>query len=149
MALVDKSWTPIGIHEVISEFLRAERKNFSLYSPWLPVMDNPDLNDPLQNHKRLRLLYLKRAKFMIEIPPDTTWWNVQSLTESELSELHVSARHTQAWDIDDYKLESVAAVVKEQLTSPPNTWPGRIILWGHERTGPFSIIEGNHDASLR
>ena len=120
------------------------RELFSFYQPWLPVIDNPDLNDPLQNHKRLRLLYLKRAKFMIEIPPDTTWWNVRSLTEDELGELHVSARHTEQWNVDNYKLESVAAVVRKGLTSPPTTWPGRIILWGHERTGPFSILEGNH-----
>ena len=30
------------------------------------------------------------------------------------------------------------------LNSPPSSWPGRIILWGHDSRGPFSIIEGNH-----
>ena len=56
---------------------------------------------------------------MIEIPPDTTWWNVRSLTENELGELHVSARHNPQWDVDSNKLESVAAVVQEPLTSCP------------------------------
>jgi hypothetical protein len=144
MALIDMSWTQISIHNVVSEWLRAERESFSFYPPWVPFIDNPDLNDPLQNHKRLRLLYLKRGNFMVEIPPDTTWWNVRSLSENELGQLHVSARHNPKWDVDGYKLESVAAVVRESLKSSPDTWTGRIILWGHSRGGPFSILEGNH-----
>jgi hypothetical protein len=89
MALVDMHWTQISIHNVVSEFLRAERERFSFYPPWLPVIDDPDLGDPLQNQKRLRLLYIQRANFMVEIPPDTTWWNVESLTENEINELHI------------------------------------------------------------
>ena len=130
---------------MVSEFLRAERENnFSFYAPWLPIVDNPNLSDPLQNHKRLRLLYLRKGQFMIEIPPDTTWWEVCSLTENEIGELYVSAKHNKQWDDAGNKLEQVAAVVREPLKSSPNTWNGRIILWGHDRNGPFSIIEGNH-----
>ena len=81
---------------------------------------------------------------MIEIPPDTTWWEVCSLTENEIGELYVSAKHNKQWDDAGNKLEQVAAVVREPLKSSPNTWNGRIILWGHDRNGPFSIIEGNH-----
>ena len=119
-------------------------RELSFYQPWLPVIDNPDLNDPLQNHKRLRLLYLKRAKFIIEIPPDTTWWNVRSLTEDELGELGVSAQHTEQWNVDNYKLESVAAVVRKGLTSPPTTSARTHHPVGSRETGPFSILEGNH-----
>jgi len=63
---------------------------------------------------------------------------------SELDELYVSARHTEQWKVGGYKLENVATTVQEPLTSPPSAWRGRIILWGHDRSGPFSIIEGNH-----
>ena len=146
MALVDMSWTRISVHNVVSEFLRGERDKFSFYPAlaWLPIIENPDLSDPLQNHKRLRLLYLNRGMFMIEIPPDTTWWNVHSLTENELGELYTSVRHTPPWDAAGSKLEKVAAVTLEPLKSAPSSWNGRIILWGHGRVGPFSILEGNH-----
>jgi hypothetical protein len=99
MALANMTWTEISIHHVVLEFLRGEREK--LWGPlsWLPAIDAPNLNDPLENAKRLRLLYSPRARFMIEIPPDTTWWEVQSLTENELGELYVSARHTAEWDV--------------------------------------------------
>jgi hypothetical protein len=49
MALVDKVWSRISIHRVISEFLRAERnKNFSFHPPWLSLIDSPNLSDPLE-----------------------------------------------------------------------------------------------------
>ena len=145
MALADKDWTEISIHEVVLEFLRGEREKLMGPLSWLPVVDNPNLNDPLENYKRLRLLYIPRGKFMVEIPPDTTWWEVRSLTESELGELYVSARHTSEWDAAGNKLEQVASAIQiPPLDSPPDTWSGRIILWGHDKTGPFSIMEGNH-----
>jgi hypothetical protein len=121
MALTDMRWTEVTIHHMVAGFLRSERESFSFRPPWLPAIDNPDLNDPVQNYRRLRLLYLRRGNFMIEIPPDTTWWNVQSLTERELGELHVSARHNVRWNVDSYRLDSVAAVAEEQLRSPPDT----------------------------
>jgi hypothetical protein len=80
---------------------------------------------------------------MIEIPPDTKWYEVQSLTENEIDELYVSARHTQLWDQAGNKLDRVATVAPEQLKSAPDSW-ARIVLWGHGRAGPFSIMEGNH-----
>jgi hypothetical protein len=142
MALIDMVWNKISIHNVVSEFLRGERNNFSFYPPWTTVIDNPNLDDPVENHKRLRLFYIKRGKFMVEIPPDTQWWEVASLSENELDELYLSARHTQPWS--GKKLAAAASAFGEPLTSQPREWPGRIILWGHDRKGPFSIIEGNH-----
>jgi hypothetical protein len=35
------------------------------------------------------------------------------------------------------------AVEKIPLHTPPEAW-GRVILWGHNKDGPFSIIEGCH-----
>jgi hypothetical protein len=71
MALADMDWTEISIHNVVLEFLRGEREKLMGPLSWLPVIDTPNLNDPLENYRRLRLLYLPRGKFMIEIPPDT------------------------------------------------------------------------------
>src|ERR1700722_9505349 len=106
MAFINKQWIQISIHEVVLEFLRGERDRFAFYPPWHSVIDNPNLDDPAENHKRLRLLYLVRGVFMIEIPPDTTWWKVQ-LTEQEIGELYVSARHNTEWDGAENKLERV------------------------------------------
>jgi len=145
MALANMVWTEISIHDVVSEFLRGERNSYlDVYPSWLPIIDNPDLNDSLENHKRLRLFYIKRGIFMVEIPPDTKWYEVQSLTDAEVDELYLSARHNQTWDHAGNKLDQVAIVDQLALESPPDAWPGRIILWGHDKTGPFSIIEGCH-----
>jgi hypothetical protein len=147
MALADMSWTEISIHHVVLEFLRGEQKTtkFKIPQEWQPVIDDPDLSDPLENQKRLRLLYIPRAIFTIEIPPDTVWWEVCGLTDNELGQLYVSAKHNPAWDTHGNQLEQVAAAIPVTgLDAPPSAWPGRIILWGHDRKGPFSIMEGNH-----
>jgi hypothetical protein len=142
MALAAMVWNRITFHNVVSEFLRGERSKFNFYSPWLPIIDTPNLNDPLENHTRLRLLYIPRGIFMVEIPPDTKWYEVQSLTENEIGELYVSARHNPQWNQAGNKLDQVAIAAPALLL--PNPWAARIILWGHTKAGPFSIIEGNH-----
>jgi hypothetical protein len=77
MALVHLQWTEVSVHQVVLEFLRGERETrFNFLPLWLPTIDDPNLNDPLENHKRLRLLYAQRGMFMIEIPPDTVWSQV-------------------------------------------------------------------------
>jgi hypothetical protein len=95
MPLADMEWTEISIHQVVLEFLRGEQATTKFPAPpeWQPVIDHPNLSDPLENQKRLRLLYVPRAQFMIEIPSDTTWWQVRGLAEHELSELYTSAKH--------------------------------------------------------
>jgi hypothetical protein len=143
MALADMNWTEVSFHKMVAEFLRAEHESFSFFPPWVPLIENPNLNDPLENHRRLRMLYIKRGNFMCEIPPDTKWYEVQSLTGNELDELYVSARHNSKWNEAGNKLDRVAKAAPEPLKSPPDEW-ARIILWGHDKTGPFSIIEGCH-----
>ena len=71
------------------------------------------------------------------------WYEVVSLTENEIDELYVSARHNPQWDGAGNKLDQVAKVARLRLESPPDAW-ARIILYGHTKTGPFSIIEGCH-----
>jgi hypothetical protein len=142
MTLAHRSWIPITIHNVVSEFLRGERdQNF--HPPWLALIDNPNLNDPLENQRRLRLLYIRRGVFMIEIPNDTQWYEV-TLAEDDIDDLYLSARHDPQWDGLGSKLDQVAAALQpkpEPLRALPDA---RIIQWGHEKSGPFTIIEGNH-----
>jgi hypothetical protein len=66
------------------------------------------------------------------------------VTEDRLDEFFMSAKHNRQWDDAGNKLEKVAIEIKEPLKFPPSAWPGHIILWGHDRKGPFSILEGNH-----
>ena len=44
---------------------------------------------------------------------------------------------------DQNELVKVGARKHFQLTNPPSEW-GSIVLWGHAKQGPFTIIEGNH-----
>src|SRR5262249_21782917 len=147
MARAAAGLSGMSVHHVLLEFLRSEQKTTKSHTPpdWQSVIANPKLSDPLENQKRLRLLYIPRARFMIEIPPDTTWWEVHSLTENELGELYVSAKHNTEWGGPGNQLGQVAAAIPAiPLDAPPDAWPGRIILWRHNRKGPFSIMEGNH-----
>lgn len=136
-------WTEISIHNVVTEFLRAEREQFSFHQPWTPLIDRPNLDDPSENHKRLRLLSSRRWPFLVEIPCDTKWFEVDYLSENEVGELFVSARHNNRWDRAGNRLTQVALAAPESLAQPPDQWK-RVILWGHTESGPFSIFEGNH-----
>jgi hypothetical protein len=113
---------------------------------WLDIptlLDAPNLNDPEQNHDRLRLAYVIRSRFIREIPPDTVWYEVRYLTDKELPELYVVA-HAAWMDLaDNNELFKVAARKREQLSTESPNW-APIILWGHDKNGPFTIIEGNH-----
>jgi hypothetical protein len=144
MALANMSWEEISIHHVVSQYLRNDRGHYASFpQPWQDIIDNPNISDTLENHMRLRMFYIKSGLFMVEIPPDTKWYEVKNLTDNELDELYVSARHNPQWNQAGSKLDKVAIAEKLQLTSSPAAW-GRIILWGHDKSGPFSIIEGNH-----
>jgi hypothetical protein len=144
MALLNAIWKPVSVHDVIAEFLVSERETRFTWIPrGTPFIDSPDVNDPKENHTRLRLLYYVRAKFFAEIPPDTQWYEVMHLTDNELDELHVVA-HVDPWmAADKNELREVAARCPASLTTLPNNWQ-RPILWGHEKSGPFTIFEGNH-----
>jgi len=138
-------WTPVSIHEVVAEFLKSERDTAAgfIQSAMTSIIDNPDLTNSLQNHLRLKLLFIIRRWIVGEIPLDTIWYEVQNLTDQELNELHVIARC--GWDDpgDRNELRKVAMRKPEKLISGPIDWR-RPVLWGHSKDGPFTIIEGNH-----
>ena len=143
MALLNMVWTPVTIHEVVADFLQSEQHKFPASDIEMALIDSPDIGDPLQNHKRLRLLYQRRRWLFGEIPPDTKWYNVQSLTDTELDELHVIARCPFDDPNDKNELRKVGARRSEVLQCPPIKWH-RPIVWRHDKIGPFTIIEGNH-----
>lgn len=155
MSLEQKQWTRVSIHHVVLAWLRAERDTrlVSLIAGNLPqILLNPgldallnkaDLNDLVQNHARLRMLYLYRNVFVVEIPPDTEWYELRNLTDAEIDELYVI--NLPEWNDpgDRNELRKVAARKPQPLRAPPAQWESPI-LWAHDRSGPFTIIEGTN-----
>ena len=99
MSLANADWKPVSVHQVISEFIRSERQTkFASIPAGTAIIDSPNLDDPLENHTRLRLLYHVRAQFLGEIPPDTQWYEVSFLTDGDLDDVHVVA-HVEPWHV--------------------------------------------------
>lgn len=156
MALDEKIWTPVTVHQFVLTFLQNEWHKIEKsstaraatsynFTDDQALIDRPDLADPLQNHRRLRLLHCLRAPLLAEIPPDTAWHRVAFLDNKDLDQLHVIARC--GWDDanqqDCNTLRQTAERLPQELATRPQDWPP-IILWGHEKGGPLTIIEGNH-----
>lgn len=153
MSLAAMNWTPVSMHKVILAWLRAERGTniagllsqlpAAVWSPGLSnLLDHADLSDPEENRARLRLLYMIRNIFVVELPPDTKWYEVHSLTDGELEELRAINHPGWTDPNDKNEIAKVAARRNLHLTEPPPNWEPPI-LWGHSRAGPFTIIEGN------
>src|SRR6266480_3111688 len=148
MSLAGMIWKRVAVHEVVAEFVRAEQHTLEVILSaasmvrLAPLLNSPNIGDPQENHARLRYLFLIRRQLVGEIPLDTRWYEVRDLTDNELVELYVIARC--GWDDprDKNELLRVATRSPRALTDQPSNWR-RPILWGHKRTGPFTIIEGN------
>jgi hypothetical protein len=153
MTLVAMQWTRVSLHNVMLAWLRAERHKLagplSAFPPlvWSSgvamLLDKADLNNAEENRARLRLFYMIRSLYFVELPPDTEWYEVHNLTDSELSEL-LAVNHQDWIDAADRnELAKVAARKNLPLRTQPATWEPPI-LWGHDRAGPFTILEGNN-----
>jgi hypothetical protein len=152
MSLADMEWKRVNLHPVVLTWLRAERGGYveqarkalglSL-ADVADLLDSADLANPDQNRARLRLLYGARNIFSLEIPPDTEWYNVRNLKHEHLNELLV-VNHP-AWNDPAHhnELHEVAKLKNRSLEKPPSEWDSPI-LWGHDRNGPFTIMEGNN-----
>src|SRR5208282_3491057 len=154
MSFATMNWMQVPIHKVVLAWLRAERDTkvarilaalpVAIWSLGLSnLLDRPNLDDPQENRARLRLLYMIRNVFVVEIPPDTEWYEVHRLTDKELTELRVVNFGDWTDPAEKNELTKVAARKKPELLAPPSSWEPPI-LWGHDRKGPFTIIEGNN-----
>jgi hypothetical protein len=146
MSLALKARQPTSVHDVVAEFLLNELHKvvqLSLDQHMMGVVENPNTKNPDDNHLRLRILTYLRGSLVGEIPPDTRWFEVHSLSKGDLAELRVIARC--GWDdpADQNELIKVAKRKPEPLSAAPAAWR-KPILWGHDQTGPFTILEGNH-----
>lgn len=152
MSLADKQWKEISWDEVVAAFLQGEDYQFmKLHNA--SIINNPNFSEPTHNALRSMLLQLIRGGLTSRIPLDTVWYKVHSLTDHELDELYVIGRS--GWDYDpnhpddnkhsrdNNELRRVAARRPERLRDKPADWTCPI-LWGHDKFGPFSIMEGNH-----
>jgi hypothetical protein len=80
---------------------------------------------------------------MERVPRDTAWYEVRYLEREHLGQLLVIGRC--GWDdgADRNELLAVAKRRRLVLETPPDKWSAPI-LWGHRRTGPLTILEGNN-----
>jgi hypothetical protein len=140
-------WQRVTVHDMHAAFLRGEREKYmqALASAGVDValIDAPDLRDPEENRQRMRLVYGVRRWLVGEIPPDTEWYEVRSLTADHAHELRVIGRC--GWDspLDRNQLAVVADRLRP-VPVPPTAPLDGIVLWGHDPAGPFTILEGNH-----
>ena len=149
MALADKKWEPTTVHDMVAAFLRAERYRFTieryrqcgyelLRDRDIRLIDHPNLDNPDENHRRLRLLTVIRAPLLGEIPPDTQWYRVSNLQDEDLTNVHAIARC--GWDDDEQRDKNELLLFakrrpREELQTPPTQWPAPI-FWGHIKEGP-------------
>ena len=77
----------------------------------------------------------------MHIPSSTTWYEVRYLRDSHLHQLR--AIDFPEWNShkDHNELLKVARRVPSTQAEDPHRWPVPI-LWGHDRKGPFTILEG-------
>ncbi len=76
------------------------------------------------------------------IPLDTTWFKVEYLRRSHFPELRAINHKDWTSPNDENELEKVALRATEVCWEQKDEWSP--ILWGHDRKGSFTILEGNH-----
>lgn len=143
--LVNEHWKLCARERVVLAFLRAEWDKWPLLMMLgdRGIVDNPDLKDPVQNNTRASLLWHVRAPLLELIPADTCWFEVKNFSRAHCWQLH--AINFPDWNSPDdmNELEKVAIRKPEPLRVPVNEWASPI-LWGHSKSGPFTVLEGNH-----
>ena len=144
LRLENQSWRVVTVHAVHLAFARAEwHKLPGATLAERHLIDSADLTNDAENERRRQLLYDRRAPLLQRVPADTTWYEVRHLQAGHLGELLVIGRC--GWDAgaDCNELSNVAKRRPLVLTTQPSQW-NEPIFWGHSRTGPFTILEGNN-----
>lgn len=142
--LENQSWRVVTIHAVHLAFARAEwhRLPGTTHAD-RRLIDSANLADSAENERRRQLLYGFRAPLLQRVPSDTVWYEVRYLEAGHLGELLAIGRC--GWDdaADHNELLKVATRRPLTLNTPPAKW-SEPILWGHSRSGPFTILEANN-----
>ena len=136
-------WKRTTVDAMIAEFVKAERDKLRPISPAL--IDAPNLNDARDNGVRRLVLWERRGPLLDRIPADTKWHEVSPITAAHLDALHHI--NSSDWTAPGIDFNEVLSVAKRRPTAPlrgqPGDWP-LPILWGHSKSGPLSILEGNN-----
>lgn len=153
MSITDlNDWKEVTVNEMHLAFVQAEASKcldlLQYLSPaahprFQKAVNDPDPVSPLENADRAWLLYSVRHNIVCEIPSDTKWFQT-TLVYSDLHLLRVIG--SLEWDFPgcDFELLKVAQQKPIPITSAnPSEWYAPI-LWGNDKAGPFTIIEGNH-----
>lgn len=148
-SLADANWSPCSAHAVVLAFLRAE------WDKPLPgafplrmigdrgIIDKADLEDATENNIRSSLLWSIRAGLLQGVPTDTRWFDVRHLREQHFHQVRAINYRDWTSPADCNELENVAARKRLELEKPVTDWQPPI-MWGHDRKGPITILEGNH-----
>ncbi|HZQ23030.1 MAG TPA: lipopolysaccharide biosynthesis protein [Terriglobales bacterium] len=155
----------VSEEEVLSEFLKNEfyEKQFERYHDKLAdVVYRPNLQHDRENDLRRALLFRRRGKMWRELPSDTQWWEVE-LSPADFSRIRVFPRaQWRGVAKGNFGLLNVVERLRERIQDaseasgfyakiaslsaklPGISTPSSILLIGVNRSGPFTIIEGNH-----
>lgn len=159
--LRDEQWQECTFAEITDGWLRAEQHKLrEKFVEWkrpdlVRRLDRhlaraPDFSDDDANADQVELLASFRAPLLNGIPANTAWFRVSSLRNIHLEQIHVIGRC--GWEdqgqSDHNEVRHVAKrKVKKgetwNIERGPDSW-GFLLLWGHHRGGPFTILEGNN-----
>jgi hypothetical protein len=144
--LENEAWVQSSYDAVVLAFLKSEWSRWRLADRGdIRLVTEPDLTDWMQNQTRLALLQAVRGVVLQRIPSDTTWFEVRHLSGCHFWQLHAIHRSDWSRHSDTNELLEVSRLLPEKLRQESASWGSwRPILWGHSRSGPFTIIEGNH-----
>lgn len=151
--------------EVIAEFLKGEFYNREYDNDrdrFEFLVQEPDLNDDVENALRRALLFRRRATMWRELPETTHWWEIglepgdlerlnvfpraqwRSIAQGNFGALHVaelvSRRFTPAAKPGDLSAKIYALRTLMGLEGPRST----ILLIGQDENQPVTVLEGNH-----
>jgi hypothetical protein len=112
------------------------------------LVDRADLGDPAENNVRMMLLWSIRGPLFEAVPADTEWFEVGLLTAAHFWQLrNIHHKDWSPFSVATNELDEIARNKPRQaLLTPPDRWPP-CVLWGHDRGGPFTILEGNNRMS--
>lgn len=144
--LEDEVWVPCSYDAMVLAFLKGEWSRWRLADRSdVKLITEPDLTDTTQNQTRRRLLQSVRRSLLSQIPQDTGWFEVRHLGARHFWQLRNIHRSDWSRYSATNELLKTARTSPERLRQESASWGSwRPILWGHNRTGPLTIIEGNH-----